>query len=43
LIPGLGLRDTVLLAGVMKAGSVGLVYFSVGLRQARTGGSSVTR
>ena len=41
LIPGLGLRDTVLLAGVMKAGSVGLVYYSVGLRQARTGASSV--
>jgi spermidine synthase len=40
LIPGLGLRDTVLLAGVMKAGSVGLVYYSAGLRQARTGASS---
>jgi predicted membrane-bound spermidine synthase len=41
LIPGLGLRDTVLLALVMKAGSVGLVYYSMGLRQVRTGASSV--
>jgi spermidine synthase len=41
LIPGLGLRDTVLLASVMKAGSVGLVSYSVGLRQAKPGASSV--
>jgi spermidine synthase len=41
LIPSLGLRDTVLLAGLMKAGSVGLVFYSVGLRHARTGASSV--
>jgi len=32
LIPGLGLKDTVLLAGMMKAGSVGLVYCCVGPR-----------
>jgi spermidine synthase len=41
LIPGLGLKDTILLAGMMKAGSVGLVYYGMGPRQAGTGGSSL--
>jgi spermidine synthase len=41
LIPGLGLRDAALLAAVMKAGSAGLVYCSVGPARVGTGASSV--